>query len=171
MRSFTTRSALRNSGPGVPSSSVHQHLDVLASFIADGCAEGDLDLLFRRRGAADDSLTSGDGAKLDARDDGPTLGDTDERAFLTLAGTAEASAFRLFPDVEEEGVASRATTVTAPPCAGLETAGVRFATTRVVTVVPLPAGFVVFDFEKKLKSAPGADIVEAGVVVVGEKGQ
>ena len=56
-----------------------------------------------------------DGAKLDARDEGPTLGDTDDRAFLTLAGTAEASALRLTPEVvEEEGVASRATTVTAP---------------------------------------------------------
>lgn len=33
-------------------------------------------------------------------------------------------------------------------------------TIRVVTVVPLPTGFEDFDFEKKLKSAPGADMAE-----------
>ena len=31
-----------------------------------------------------------------------------------------------------------------------------------MTVVPLPAGLLAFDFEKKLKSAPGADIVDDG---------
>ena len=121
MRSLTTRSALKNPGPGVPSCSVHQRLDGFSLPCRDKCDEGDRERLFCRLGmAGHDCLTGSgggrlDGAKLDARDEGPTLGDTDDRAFLTLAGTAEASALRLTPEVvEEEGVASRATTVTAP---------------------------------------------------------
>lgn len=102
-----------------------------------------------------------DGAKLEARDEVPTSGEPDVRGFFIREGTAEASNLRLLPEeTEDAGVPSRATTFTAPdPCAGAGLDVVTFfVTIRVVTVVPLPTGFVLFDFEKKLKSAPGADM-------------
>jgi hypothetical protein len=62
-----------------------------------------------------DSGVEAVGARLDARDEGPTLGDADVRDFFTLEGTAEASDLRFLPSpAKDEGVASRATTLTAP---------------------------------------------------------
>lgn len=59
-------------------------------------------------------------------------------------------------DTEDEGVPSRATTCTDPlgPELPLEAVGFLTATTRVVTetVVPLPLGLAVLDFEKKPRS-------------------
>lgn len=141
---------------------------------ADG--ERDRERLGCEEGPAMGSGVAAEGAKLEAREsEGPTPGDADVRGLFILEGTAEASSFsfRLTEadrePAAEEGVASRATTLTAPdddPCAGAETeVGVAtlFVTILVVTDVPPPAGFVDdFDFEKKLKSAPGADISTGG---------
>lgn len=83
------------------------------------------------------------------------------RGFLTLEGIADASSLRLLLEATEDaGVASLATTLTAPdPCAAAgEDVTTFLVTIRVVTVVPLPTGFADLDFEKKLKSAPGADM-------------
>lgn len=172
MMSFTTRSELKKSGPGVPSPSVHHRLAGFTPACNDVGTENERDLARRdvdatgggRRGSG----VWTDDARLDARDDVPTSGEPDVRGFFTLGGTAEASSLRLLlEDATEAGVASRATTLTAPEaCAGgaPAVAGVAtfFVTIRVVTVVPLPTGFEDLDFEKKLKPAPGADMAEDG---------
>lgn len=165
--SFTTCSELRKLDPGAPSSSVHHRLAGLSPSCRDTGTENERDRLFRGTAAASGGRTGSgvwtEGAKLEAREEVPTSGDPAVRGRFTREGTAEASILRLLLEATEDaGVASRATTFTAPdPCATGE-AGVGVATflvmIRVVTVVPLPTGFETLDFEKKLKLAPGADM-------------
>lgn len=81
--------------------------------------DGERDRLLGRRDGADVPLASSGarvgGAALEARDESPTLGDAEILCFFTFGGMADASSLRLLLDeIVDEGVASRATTLTAP---------------------------------------------------------